>query len=782
MQNAECRNKRHTKLISDGYVLDNLVSRSFSDGYVHNNYIYFCILHYYFCIITGGDYVTYTIETLKSKIDDDNKNKNGYEVDVIMAAYALASEAHEGQMRRSGEPFISHPLAVACILVDLNMDTETVVAALLHDVVEDCNVPLKNLKRQFGPTVAKLVDGVTKIGMVPLDTSKEDEHAINIQKILLAMAEDVRVMLIKIADRLHNMRTLEYSPPHKQRENALETMNFYAPLAHQLGMNTLKVEMEDLSLKYLDPYGFEEISAMITKRKEECDFSIERVKKFIYEKIKDINPIIEGRVKSVYSIYKKHYTGNKPLDAIFDFYAVRIIVNTSTECYYTLGIIHEMYRPLPDRFKDYIGTPKPNRYQSLHNTVMGKDGVPFEVQIRTKDMHNIAEYGIAAHWKYKMNVEFKVGRSGKKSQTAHDNKLEFLRNILDQQQEADDIQQLAEAIKTDLSSDDVYAFTPRGDVITLPLGSTIIDFAYAIHSAIGNKMTHAKIGGSVVSFDTVLSTGDVVEIQTTNSSVYGPNRNWLTIAKTNQAKSKIRAWFKKQSRPENIKLGKALIEGGFKRNSIPLEDALLKQTAKAFRFEKLDDFYASAGYGGISIAKILMRAKELYLESQETRPAADIAENIVTHVAKKQARGVLVDGEENIQVRFAQCCTPLPGDEIIGFETRGFGTSVHKKSCANVKLDKEPDRWHKVEWVASDDMYYRAAVEIIAESNAALADISTVITSNRLQFSEMSMKTLPNGNACINGSVEIANVEQLASILQKLKKIPEVISADRRAD
>lgn len=723
---------------------------------------------------------TYTIDMLLSKIVSDKKP--GYDIDKIFSAYEIANEAHEGQTRSSGEAYISHPLAVAYILMELNMDTDTLVAAILHDVVEDSGVSLKIIKKKFGNDVAVMVDGVTKIGMVPLDTTKEEEHAINIQKILLAMAQDARVILIKLADRLHNMRTLDSRPPEKQKENALETMSFYAPLAHQLGMNTLKVEMEDLSLKYLDPFGYEEIQALILQRKEERDFSIERIKKQINENIRGIVPVIEGRVKSVYSIYKKHYVNGKNIDEIYDLYAVRIIVQTTTDCYNILGIIHDLFRPIPFRFKDYIGTPKPNRYQSLHTTVMGKDGIPFEVQIRTTDMHNVAEYGIAAHWKYKSGLADKTGKR-KSARDSHGEKLEWLRHILDQQQEADDIQQLAEAIKTDLSADDVYVFTPKGDVVTLPLGSTVIDFAYAIHSHVGNKMTHAKVGGRLVSFDYKLETGDIVEIQTTNSGVYGPNRNWLSIARTNQAKSKIRAWFKKERRPENINEGKSLIESEFKRNNIPLDEGLIMETARNFRFERADDFYACVGYGGLPLAKIILKAKEIHLEKHEHRQSSEIAEDIFDHITKKQSKGVEVEGLDNCLVKFAQCCTPLPGDEIIGFITRGFGVSVHKRDCGNVDLEKNPGRWCGVEWTSSPNMYYKAAVEVIAEDRTELlADVTTVISANRLQVSEFNGKKLRNGNVCIDVNLEIANVEQLIGILAKLKKIPGVITAERKTE
>ena len=461
----------------------------------------------------------YTIDVLTDKIKASDKQ---YDLDKIIAAYELANEAHAGVKRSSGEPYITHPIAVACILLEFCMDTDTLCAALLHDVVEDTDTSLETIRKKFGDDVANLVDGVTKIGQVPLNT-KEEQQAENIRKILMAMSKDIRVILIKLADRLHNMRTIMYRPPEKQRKKALETMNFYAPIAHRLGMSAVKEEMEDISIKILDPYGAKAIEDMLNTHKEQRDTFIDTIKARIRERISDIvpPPIIEGRVKSVYSIYKKVYVKGKSFDEIYDVYAVRVIVQSVIECYNVLGIIHDMFKPIPYRFKDYIATPKPNRYQSLHTTVIGREGIPFEVQIRTLEMHNTAQYGVAAHWKYKAGISGTV--SGEK-------RFDWIRQILEQQQEGDDVEQLADAIKVDLAPDEVYVFTPKGDVITLPLGSTVIDFAYAIHTQVGNKMTGAKVGGRMIRFDYELKTGDIVEVITTSSPTYGPNRNWLEIA------------------------------------------------------------------------------------------------------------------------------------------------------------------------------------------------------------------------------------------------------------
>jgi len=712
----------------------------------------------------------YTIDFLLSKIINDGKS--GHDLDKILAAYDLANKAHEGQTRSSGEPYISHPLAVACILLDFNMDTDTIVAALLHDVVEDTGTELSFLRKKFGGGVSLLVDGVTKIGLIPLNSTKEEQHAENIRKILIAMSKDVRVIIIKLADRLHNMRTLDFRPPDKQKSTSLETMSFYAPIAHRLGMNSIKEEMEDLSLRYLDPYGFKEIEEQLSFRKEQRDAFINNIMERIRERIgnSEPDPVMEGRVKGLYSIYKKIYKNGKNFDEIYDVYAVRIIVQSVIECYNILGIIHDMFRPIPYRFKDYIATPKPNRYQSLHTTVMGREGIPFEVQIRTHDMHHTAEYGVAAHWKYKAGIQGKSKSSG-------ETRLDWIRHILETQQEADDVEQIAEAIKTDLTPDDVYVFTPKGDVVTLPLGSTVIDFAYSIHTQVGNKMTGAKVGGRMASFDYELKTGDIVDIMTTNSVAYGPNRNWLDIVKTNQAKVKIRAWFRRERRAENISEGKGMLERELKRNGLPYESEIIEETAQDMHFSDITDFLAAIGYGGVQMTRVIQKVKDSYSSKTTAKPIIDLSEAIT----RRQSKGVIVEGIDNCLVRFAQCCAPLPGDEITGFITRGYGVSVHKKDCVNANPETNPERWINVSWEDNNDLYYRAGIEIIAENRMALiADISAVISANKLQISDLNAKRLKNGNACIDITLEIANVEQLNSIITKLRKIPEVITAARR--
>lgn len=718
----------------------------------------------------------YTIEMLTDRIISSEKQ---YDRDKIQAAYDFAEKAHKGQVRTSGEPYITHPVAVAYILLEMCMDTDTICAALLHDVVEDTGVELDTLRRKFGEDVAVMVDGVTKIGQIPLNT-KEEQEAENIRKILMAMSKDIRVIIIKLADRLHNMRTLECRPPEKQRKTSLETMSFYAPIAHRLGMYDVKEEMEDLALYYLDPYGYKDVQSQLKAKMEQAENFIDTIKRRIGERVNDIEPppIIEGRVKSVYSIYKKVYVKGKSFDEIYDIFAVRVIVQTIVECYNVLGVVHDMFRPLPYRFKDYIATPKPNRYQSLHTTVIGREGIPFEVQIRTVEMHNTAQYGVAAHWKYKAGLNGKV---------AGEKRFDWIRQILDQQQEADDIEQIAEAVKVDLAPDDVYVFTPKGDVITLPVGSTVIDFAYAIHTQVGNRMTGAKVGGRMATFDYQLKIGDIVEIMTTNSPNYGPNRNWLDIAKTNEAKAKIRAWFKRECRGENVARGKSAFDAEIKKNNIVLDDEFLAQTAKRQHFDNVEDMYAAIGYGGVMLGKVIQKVKDDYQKQQKPQnetAAVDVAETVSETIARKQRSGVIVDGVDNCEVHFAKCCNPLPGDEIVGFVTRGFGVSVHKADCKNVLDQKKnpanQERWINVKWAASAKVTYEATLDIVAQDrNALVADITIAIANARVPLHEINAHNLKNGNANIVVTLEISGLEQLKNMMLKLKKIDGVITVER---
>lgn len=720
--------------------------------------------------------MVYTIDMLIEKTESLDKS---YDIPKIKAAYELANEAHKGVKRSSGDPYISHPVAVAYILVDkFSMDTDTICAALLHDVVEDTDIGLDVLQKKFGEDVARLVDGVTKIGKVPLNT-REEQQAENIRKILIAMSKDLRVIIIKLADRLHNMRTLESRPPEKQCKTSLETMNFYAPIAHRLGISDVKEEMEDLSLRYLDPFGFKDIEEQLELHKDERDAFINKIKTMITDRISDIQPppIIEGRVKSIYSIYKKVYVKGKNFSEIYDIYAVRVILQSVIECYNVLGIIHDIFRPMPYRFKDYIAMPKPNRYQSLHTTVIGREGIPFEVQIRTVEMHNTAQYGIAAHWKYKAGINGSV---------AGEKRFDWIRQLLEQQQEADDVEQLSEAIKIDLAPDDVYVFTPKGDVITLPVGANIIDFAYAIHTQVGNHMTGAKVGGRMVPLDHKLVTGEIVEIITTNSENYGPNRNWGDIARTNEAKAKIRAWFKRERREENIECGTLLLEKEIRRNGLTHDDDLLLQIAHRQRLNTVEDLYAAIGYGGVQLSKIVTRLKEEQIKQQKLMQASqpvDVEETISHYNKKAQKGGVVLDGIDDCVVNFAQCCTPLPGDEIIGFITRGYGVKIHKCDCKNVTIGLESEnkeRWIRAQWAGSMSSFFRATIDIIAEDRTALiADVTTLIAANRLPIYEINAHKLKNGNANITVTVEVSGAEQLKNIILRIEKVAGVISAER---
>lgn len=721
------------------------------------------------------------VKTFEQLVEKIRASEKPYDLEKITQAYKVAEKAHEGQLRTSGDPYITHPLAVASILLDYCMDTDTICAALLHDTVEDTDVTLDELRKKFGEDVALMVDGVTKIGLVPL-VSKEEQQAENIRKILMAMSKDIRVIIIKLADRLHNMRTLAARPPDKQRKTSLETMNFYAPIAHRLGMSDVKEEMEDIAIHYLDPYGCKEVEEQIALHKEERDAFIDSIKKRIRERISDIKPepIIEGRVKSIYSIYKKVYVKNKRFDEIYDIYAVRVIVQSVIECYNVLGVIHDMFRPIPYRFKDYIATPKPNRYQSLHTTVIGREGIPFEVQIRTVEMHNTAQYGVAAHWKYKAGISGNV--SGEK-------RFDWIRQLLERQQEADDVEAIADAIKTDLSPDEVFVFTPKGDVVALPTGATVLDFAYHIHTQVGNKMTGAKVGGRMVSFDYVVHTGEIVEILTSGSPNYGPNRNWIEIAKTTEAKSKIRSWFKKECREENIERGREELEREFKRNNIAITPELLQTSASRQRLDSVDDLYAAIGYGGVSMAKIVQRIKEDQLRNHKEQQAIQAAaenpmESISENNRRSRKQGIIIEGMENCLVKFAQCCNPLPGDPIIGFVTRGFGVSIHKQDCVNVVNNRDDpenkDRWLKATWAGVEDSTYRATIDVIAEDRITIfADITTAIAANHIPLQEMNGHHLKNGNLDLVVTVEIAGVEQLSNVMGRIQKIPGVISVER---
>ena len=721
----------------------------------------------------------FTIEMIIQKILTDDKQ---YDLSKIISAYEFAAKAHEGQKRSSGQAYIIHPLAVAYILLELGMDTDTICAALLHDVVEDTPATLDDLKKRFGQDVAMLVDGVTKLGKMPVFT-KEEQQAENIRKILLAMSQDIRVMIIKLADRLHNMRTLKYRPIDKQRNTALETMNIYAPIAHRLGIRAIKEELEDLSFHYLDPYAYSEIESILENKKEEREEFIETIKARINQRFKSEEftepPQVDGRVKSIYSIYKKIFVKHKNIEEIYDKYAVRIIVTTIAECYNVLGLIHDMFRPLPNRFKDYISTPKANMYQSLHTTVLGKEGIPFEVQIRTWDMHETAEYGIAAHWKYKEGIQGK---------DKMEQRLAWVRQVIEAQQTSDDVEEIVRIIKTDLAPEDIVVMTPKGMSISLPINSTVIDFAYRIHTQIGHKTVGAKVDGRIVPLDYKLQTGQICEIITSKDPDKGPNRAWLNIVQTNEARSKIRSWFKKERRDENIIEGKAALEKEFKRHRINLPESeyeeFLSDDFKRHNCETLDDFYASIGYGGILLSKIIPRLKDKYekLHASEPEPA-------VVPLIKPKATGrscIVLDEIDDMLVKFAQCCNPLPGDDIIGFITRGHGISVHTTDCTNYKAvvqrndPEELSRWVEIQWTENGNTQLQTSFEVTATDRVGLVyDISAVLLEARVPIVHSASRVLKNGNALFEGTVIITSTEQLNSLFEKLRRIKGVISVDR---
>ncbi len=706
------------------------------------------------------------------------KSNKSYDLPRIEAAYELAKKAHEGQVRSSGEPYISHPIAVAVILVGLGMDSDTIIGALLHDVVEDTSVTLEDIEKQFGADVAELVDGVTKLANIPY-SSRAEQQAENVRKMLLAMAKDVRVVIIKLADRLHNMRTLDFRIPEKQRVKSLETMEIYAPLAHRLGIRSVKEELEDLSLKHLDPVAYHEIEQQLALRKEDREAFLKNIIKRIQARLESehVTAQIDGRVKSIYGIYRKMYIQGRSFDEIYDIYAVRIIVDTVLECYNILGIIHDMLRPIPNRFKDYISTPKQNMYQSLHTTVLDKEGVPFEVQIRTWDMHYTAEYGVAAHWKYKIGMEGK---------DALDERLAWIRQLLESQKDSDDVEDIVKSIKTDIAPEEVFVFTPRGDVIRLPQGSTVVDFAYAIHSEVGNKMIGAKVDGRIVSLDYKVKTGMIVEIITSTTQSNGPSRDWLKFVKTSEARNKIRSWFKKEKREENVAEGKLALEKEMRRNLIapPAEERekFIADIAARQKYNAVDDFYASIGYGGVSLEKIMPRIKDdfirLYRKTEQTLAPT------VKKSSQKASNGVIVEGLEGCLIKFARCCNPLPGDEIVGFITRGFGVSIHKCDCANVvnarRRGEDPERWVKATWASKVKETFKSTLDILASDRIGiLADVSVQLGNMRVPIHSVMAKELKTGQTSIQVSIGISDLNQLQTIINNLSRIPGVSSVKR---
>lgn len=717
-------------------------------------------------------------EGLKRILETVEKTFSQAEIEKITRAYEFACSAHEGQDRLSGDPYITHPVEVALILAKLGMDADSIAAALLHDTVEDTSVTLQSITEQFGAETAKLVDGVTKLGRIPLAT-KEEEQAENIRKMLMAMSNEIRVIIIKLADRLHNMRTLKYVAPQKRRDKSLETLEIYAPIAHRLGIRTIKDELEDLSISYLDPVAYSEIEESLAAQSRTRKEFLEDIKAQIRQRVTALIPdaAIEGRIKSVHGIYRKMYMQNRDFDEIFDIYAVRIIVNTVNDCYNCLGLIHDLYRPIPGRFKDYISTPKPNRYQSLHTTVIGRAGIPFEVQIRTWDMHRTAEYGIAAHWKYKLGMD-----SGK-----IEDGFPWIQQLIERQNDLENVEDIVRTIKTDLVPEEVYIFTPKGDVKCLPMGSTVIDFAYAIHSQVGNKMTGAKVNSRIVPIDYQVKTGDIVEIITTSQQGKGPSRDWLNIVKTSEARSKIRSWFKKEKRDENITEGKAEVEREFRRNFIRLpEPALLEflqKIAERLHFGNVDDFYAAVGYGGISITRLMPRIKDDYTKLVKADSGAEV------HIAPEKKRtksseGVIVEGIDNCLVKFARCCNPLPGDEIIGFITRGHGVSIHKTNCVNVpepgRGGEEVERWINASWDQNVREEFKSTLLVSCLNRVGmLADISGQLASMHVMIHDINTRHFKDGRSSFLMTITVSGVEHLKSVIAKLEKVSGVLSVDR---
>ena len=706
-------------------------------------------------------------------------------------AFTFADAEHHGQLRKSGEPYIIHPLAVADIVADLGLDTDSVIAALLHDCIEDTPATHEDIAKRFGPTVADLVEGVTKLTRMQY-VSKEEEQMENLRKMLMAMSHDIRVILIKICDRLHNMRTMEYQSPRKQREKSLETMEIYAPIAHRLGMQKLKWELEDLSLRYLDPVGYKEIEQQLAERSSAHEEFLASVQHRIQQRMDEegIHCTVYGRVKHIYSIYRKMYTQNKTLDEIFDLYAFRVIVDDIPECYNVLGCIHDMFTPVLGRFKDYISTPKPNLYQSLHTTVIGREGIPFEVQIRTWAMHQTAEYGVAAHWKYKQGMA--NAKLGTESQ------FEWVRKLLESQQDTD-AEEFVRTLKVDLFADEVFVFTPNGDVKSLPAGATPIDFAYNIHSAVGNHMIGARVNGRMVPFDYQLENGEIVEV-ITSKSAKGPSRDWLNICKSNEARNKIRQWFKKERRDENIATGRAAFESELKHAKLSLSaitaEDVLPHILHKVRFNSLDELYASIGYGGTTAVKAVSKIQDELLrlgrlKAEKAAAAGKALEDSVIVPGSAQSAptgpvrprhsdsGIIVEGLGNCMVKFAKCCTPVPGDPVIGFITRGYGVSVHRKDCPNVALSQskpeEADRWINIAWAEDSLPTYKTALELSAKDRSGLTlDLAMALSSAQVKVSSLSARSLPDGHAAVNLVVEVKDLKELNGVINKLNNIQGV--------
>ena len=720
--------------------------------------------------------IDFLIERAKKQNPAINEKK-------IRAAYECANRAHEGQKRKNGEPYIIHPVSVAEIIVEMGLDTDSICAGLLHDCIEDTEFDYKAIENKFGTSVAELVDGVTRLGM--LRYSKEQEQMEDLRKMFMAMAKDIRVILIKLADRLHNARTFQFLPERKQRDKALETMEIYAPIAHRLGMSRIKWELEDLSLKCLDPIGYQEIVEGLEKQSSRHEEFLNHIKDNISEKLDEagIRHTISARVKHIYSIYRKMYAQHKTINEIYDICAVRVIVDSVTDCYNVLGYVHDLYKPISGRFKDYISTPKPNGYQSLHTTVIGREGIPFEIQIRTEEMHKMAEYGVAAHWKYKQGLD-KVG---------NEQAFAWIRQLLEAQQDTE-AEDFIKAIKVDLFADEVFVFTPKGDVVNMPAGATPIDLAYAIHSAVGNRMVGAKINGRIAPIDTQLKNGDIVEILTSKET-HGPSRDWVKIVKTTEARNKIKQWFKKECREENIVQGRAELDRELRANLLFNgfydSEEVQKNALDKFSFSSLDELYASIGYGGITVTKVLNKIKD---DVHRLRRAQEKVEHILQpQPAKKTAKsqsGVIVEGIDNCLVKFARCCTPIPGDDIIGFVTRGYGVSIHRRDCVNVRnsgAKDEENRWINVWWdeeVLDHKMNrFSTGLQISTRNRiGVLSDVAMLLAQSHVNVHELSARDLNDGFGVINAMIDVSGISQLDNIINRIRNTKGVLDVTRTAD
>ena len=714
------------------------------------------------------------------------------DISMIEKAYKVASEAHEGQKRKSGEPYIIHPLCVAIILADLELDKETIVAGLLHDAVEDTWMTYEEVEKEFGSEVALLVDGVTKLGQLSYSADKVEVQAENLRKMFLAMAKDIRVILIKLADRLHNMRTLQYMRPEKQQEKARETMDIYAPIAMRLGISKIKVELDDLSLKYLKPDVYYDLVHKVALRKSEREQFVGAIVKEVKKHMDDANikAQVDGRVKHFFSIYKKMVNQDKTIDQIYDLFAVRILVDTVKDCYAALGVIHEMYKPIPGRFKDYIAMPKPNMYQSLHTTLIGPNGQPFEIQIRTYEMHRTAEYGIAAHWKYKESSDGKVPVDKREEE-----KLNWLRQILEWQRDMSDNKEFMSLLKNDLDlfADSVYCFTPQGDVKTLPSGSTPVDFAYSVHSAVGNKMVGARVNGKLVPIEYEIKNGDRIEIITSQNS-QGPSRDWLKLVKSTQAKNKINQWFKKELKEDNILKGKEMLAQyarakGFKITNYT-KTQYLEAVLRKYGFRDWDSVLAAIGHGGLKEGQVFNKLVEAYdkenkknlTDEQVLEAASETQEKL--HIAKSKS-GIVVKGIHDVAVRFSKCCNPIPGDEIVGFVTRGRGITIHRTDCVNVLNMSETDRTRLIEaeWQQPDTKEkekYMAEIQVYANNRTGLlVDLSKIFTERKIDLRSINSRTSKQEKATISMSFEIGSKEELRSLIEKIRQVESVIDVER---